>query len=125
MTFKFQPDTITLTIEDQAYQVRLGDVSMLEAAGEPGQQTTFDGPPDPTGLRRLCADIGRRLEAILGPGAYAQIFKERSVNFQDHAAVLTYVVTAVAKASAERRRALLGPYDEPETAEKETADDCA
>jgi hypothetical protein len=120
MSFKFQPNDMIIEIEEHQFNVKVGDLRMIEQAQLPSADMEKT-ENDPTGYRSVCVRIGQQLNAILGPGAYEKIFAGRDLNLADHLAVIQYVTDELTRFNREREAALLGRNREPVITGREDA----
>lgn len=116
MSFKFQNNTCVIEIEQHRFEVQVGSIEVLEALAM-SDAAAGEHPPagegDPSGVKNLCRLIGRRLDQILGLGAYDRIFAGRPLNLRDHLDVMTYITGEMTRFTEEREKALLGRNQPP------------
>lgn len=117
MGFKFAPTEKDIEINGATYTLKVGDIDTMEAFDRLRKETPAtpakDPTTDPTGIRGLCAQIGKQIDVALGPGAYAKIFAGRTVNLKDHMDLLGYITKEMRAFNEEHDKAMLGPVNPP------------
>jgi hypothetical protein len=120
MKFTFTSNEKEVEIEGRKYILKLGDVATIGAVEALRNQARIkieafeaSNAPATEAVTSLCSFIGEQIDALLGAGAYEQIFKDRPLNVLEHTDLIDCLMAEFDAMAVDRRNSILGQHRPP------------